>query len=1770
MAINIKFDTAGNPEPPSIILATKNGNKLGQLNVNADSIELNDKLKISEISFTLNKYIDGKLNNLWDKVVDFKLVWCKEWDVWFEIKVELDEATETVKTVFGTQLGQAELSQIMIYNMEVNTEEDIARDDYKITILYDENNHEASLLHRIFKDKASHYSIAYVDPTIARIQRQFSWDGSSICDVLDEIEEEIGCLVVYNSNSTDGGMPNRSISVYDLEQNCNNCGHRGEFTDECPKCGSKNIKYGYGEDTTIFVTADELASDGIELVTDTDSVKNCFKLEAGDDLMTATIRNCNPNGSDYIWRFSNDIKEDMSDELVEKLESYNAEYKRYYNEYESNLDATLLTQYNNLVEKYDDFYNTDSTCLNSDCKNKGKFYDKCPSCNSENLLTGKELQNISTPIIGYPSLMNAYYNTIDFALYLQSSLMPSVEISDTTAEEQATLLTTSSLSPVAVNVKEASSISLTTADSAVLSMAKVIVKSTYKVEILSSSLSTEKKWSGTFKITNYSDDTDTVEVIVNDIVVNNDVETFIKQKIEKTLNKENTDDYSISGLFEKELVVTVVNGETVYSGEFYDELKKYALNPLQSFYDAADVCISILTEQGAGDETNKPDLYENLYLPYFQKQEAIASEISIRKNELAIIEGVYDETTKTTSGGLQNNIRNCQSVIQGALNFENYLGEKLWKEFCSFRRDDKYSNSNYISDGLNNAQLFERALEFFDVAENEIYKSSELQHSISTSLNNLLAIDKFKPLVKYFKNGNWIRVQVDDKIYKLRLLEYGINFGDFKSIPVEFSDVTKIKNSTTDVQNVLEQASSVASSYDAVTRQAKKGNVAKGTIEQWIDEGLNAANVQIQSNDSEEVLLTKNGLLARSYDDITGTYSPEQLKITHNIMAYTDDNWETVKQAIGKHGYKEYDKTNGEIVDKIGYGMSAEFVTAGVVSGSQIIGGDIYSANYCPKTVDEETGVETASGSYINLTDGTFSFAGGSLTYDGDNLSIKGAITDATSGTIGGWYITNTALYKGSDAFGNANGMYFGTNGLSLSDQFKVKPDGTAIMTKATVSGTITASDIVGSTITGGTITAGNTLYIGSQKDEDGNIIENSYSAWIDTDGVLHTNEAHINGTITAIDGMIGGFIIKATEIFEDGTKSGGWLYSGELQEGQDSVQIGDDKSIFLSATDMSGTVSNTESDCWRLTVGEHFGVTNDGTTYMSNCEITGGSLRMGTEDSGYHTWISEDGILNAQGAVISGEMHVASDSTIAGWSITENGIEKNNTLINSNDDNVYASLVTLDSDSPVRFSAGDDIDEYFTSEMVQILSESPQTVTLSCDGELYSVEITKQNVILDGWATTYSPSECYVGEINNNTFTVYWQPPSDSTDIHISRWKLEITYTYTYRKAVPAFKVLEDGSLYASAAKISGHIEANSGNIGGLKIDNGIKGRSGDEETFSLTSSGLNIPSTLAKLSIGNIEIRHNEDNVTVIQTNDALNIVGQNDTAIKLMSDNEDITTTFPISVNLRTTDNALGTPEVEIWLTTEKPLFYDKTIRVFYQTRQWSVTGYYDDTQRLVHTAQLKLSGGATKGDSVKIKSDYSGIVNDFIRFGFTNAECKNNEVEYKMQEVVDGAPNASVVVLTTSVTQTKKKNNIEFMGNILPTETIIYNLGEDNRRWNTIFLKESPNTLSDKNQKNTIQPLSDAYTQIFDSLKPVSYKFNINNSNRIHTGLIAQDVKKAVENAGLTTQDFAAYCEWTDSDKSMNCSLRYEEFIALCIDQIQKLKKRVEELENKLED
>lgn len=977
MAIKINFDTAHNTEIPTLVLANKNGDKIGKFS-NITNVKLKDNMNdVSEISFTVHKKLNNKIYPYWDFIKNFKLVWCKEWDIWFELTVDFVDSEETIKNVSLKRLGQAELSQIMLYNIEINTENDIAREDYDPnhpTILYNPNYPEASLLHRIM-EKAPHYSIKHVDATIASIQRTFQFDDKSIKDALDEIAEEINCLVVYDSDSYEDGSIKRTISLYDLESNCLECGYRGEFTKICPKCNSEYISEGYGEDTTICVSKDDLGEE-ITLKVDTDSVKNCFRLEAGDDLMTATIKNCNPNGSQYIWNISDDIKLDMTPELVNKINNYDKLYKYYQKEYELSFENrnNYLSKYNELVEKY-------------------KKYNV-------------ELENIESLIVGYSNLMQTYYNTIDLALFIDSGLMPTWELSDTTAEEQGRLLTTNTLSPVAV--LDISYISLSTANSSVLAMAKCIIDSRYDVKVKESSIN-NTTWTGSFTVTNYSDEEDTYDTSTISIIINSDYEIFVNQKIQKTLNKNKIDCAGgVSALFDL---------ENLSLDEFKEEITKYCLNSLNSFRDACQACIDVLTEQGISDgETwanQNPNLYQEIYMPYYNRLNALLAEIQIKEAEINFISSEYSNDDNKDC--FQTIIKEEINKIQIALDLKQYLGTDLWLEFSSYRREDKYENSNYISDGLDNAELFKNALEFIETAEKEIYKSSNYQHQITAKMKNFLVIKEFKPLLEYFECGNWLRIKIDDTLYKLRLLSYELDYDDIENLSVTFSDIVDVIDGVSDVENIIKQASNMATSYDSVKRQATQGADSNSVLNNWSLKGLDITNTKIVSAaDDQNISWDKHGFLCRQYDEILDTYNDEQLKIINKGLYLTNDNWKSSKTAIGKFYY--FDPINNEM--KTAYGVNGELLVGKLILGENL---GIYNTKGSMTFNDDgltvTNGINTVTinpnnTSILSITKSSDNL----LSFDTNgNMIVKSEI-QSTKGNIGGWDISSSGLkYQTSD-----------------------------------------------------------------------------------------------------------------------------------------------------------------------------------------------------------------------------------------------------------------------------------------------------------------------------------------------------------------------------------------------------------------------------------------------------------------------------------------------------------------------------------------------------------------------------------------------------------------------------------------------------------------------------------------------------------------------------------------------------------------------------------
>ena len=911
MEKNILTNISKNMQDLTFVLANKNYNRLGALsNVDQNTVVYKKTMHGSELSFEVYKTLDDIEERLWDKLVDFKLIWVKEINEYFQITISLDDSSSiTKKSITGTSLCEAELGQTNLYGVEINTEDDIARDDYKVTTFYNMDDPEASLIHRVLS-KVPNYTIKHVDASLSKIQRSFSIDGTSILDFLTgDCAEQFNCL--FEFDSTD-----RSVSVYDLKCVCNDCENRDDMsefthTDEngaltytCPKCGSHDVKY-YGDDTKIFVDNENLTEE-VKLETDTDSVKNCFKLVAGDDLMTATVRLLNMNGSDYIYYISDDQKKDMPSELVDKIESYD---------------------------------------------------ELCTSYNEE-----------------YESLVEQIYEASDKLYYYKHTMMPTIEQATITAETEAAKLTVQNLSPVALG-RVSSTTSKSTVESALKNYAKVYVKSGYvKLEINDSSYSYNGEdssgnhygtWTGNFKVTNYSDEDDIAYSPTITVKVYDNYYEFVEQKVRKNILNSSSDKDNDS-IFDVLDISDLDN--------FKDSLTYYCMERLKSFYDAIQTAIDVLVQMNQGSP--EAEMYDALYVPYYNKLQACQAEIDKRQQTVDEWQDKYDSAVSR------------QQEIQKILNFENYIGEDLYKLFCCYRREDTYQNDNYISDGLEDQEVIDRAKEFLEVAKKELVKSATMQHSISTTLYNLMLIPEFKPILDSFEVGNWIRVRVDGDIYKLRLIEYTISFSDTNTIAVEFSDVTKIRDSVSDIQSILKDSQSMASSYSYISKQADAGHKASVNMDKIVEDGLNSTLIRVKNNDREEITYDRHGILCREYDDISDSYSDEQLLITHNILAFTDDNWQTSSLGLGKHEFIRYD--GNKFVKDIGYGLSAKFSQNMYSYAGQIIGGDIYSENY-----------SSTAGTHLDLDKGAFSFAGGKFSYDPnkDKMTMRGVTIEWSTST---------------------------------------------------------------------------------------------------------------------------------------------------------------------------------------------------------------------------------------------------------------------------------------------------------------------------------------------------------------------------------------------------------------------------------------------------------------------------------------------------------------------------------------------------------------------------------------------------------------------------------------------------------------------------------------------------------------------------------------------------------------------------------------------------
>lgn len=1062
---------------PQIFLVSRKLNVLGELTPISDlDIRVNEVNVADEVSFTYYKENEGEPTPLFDKLVDLSVIKVDGFG-YFEVSIDTKEESAVYKTITAQSLGICELSQRLL-TVEVNTEDDIAREDYNenlSTIFYrnpddyesydwdsldrdsngkyhsplwytGETEQEtielrkaavkgASLIHRMMTYAPS-YEIGHIDETLWFVKREFSWSDTDIMSALNDVAEEVQCVFYVEVTKDENGKAIRKVHAYDM-QYCEHCWNEAKsvvggkekpskfrtiLNGVCQNCNQSKYIKDIGEDTNIFITTSNL-TDSITLETDKDSIKNCFKIRGGDDLMTSAVQAINLSATGNILEFSKDQKNLMSPELINMLERYQQDYDSHTEDYEK------LTEI---------IYNT---------------YDVIPYITSGKMpLIEREISNIPDCIYETLRKISTYYNnrfylsTYDYyksSMYITS--VPSAIRKKTdlyccegfSAEFDSTDFTASYAGQdLAWNSKNTYQITQGS-----IKFYETGNPDVYFTLFINSNSCTLYDPSGN----EYSYGVQEKDALISNFRI--------------IFNFADMTQEAYMGYLTQEAEDTLAELDVDYANERNRDWNEYAYNPLDAYFNGYQECIDTLDlSHNTKSKEYEDDIYKELRPLYLNHQNNISSQMQIRLDQAFALYSVLGDFSNDdfsayflTDGEVDYELQKHSSIAEvfenmldpaknGGYNSSGttftpgyYIGDKaikcklcdstnivntsekavccncgnsdssemytyfsmvqdiydyyrdhsdeaflsirekmqddfdiknyfekrdamnLYYELMSFIREDVYDNSNYVSDGLTNNELIEKAKELTDKAKMELVKASSLQYTINTDLSSIVGQKSFEyqgitvndDYSKFLIN-NYVRVKIDDQVYKMRISSIGYTFPISDTISVDFTNVSRYgSNKVSDVAEVLSSATSMATTYNAITNQSEQGQLASNQLNQFRNEGLDTALMAIKAGSNQDITIDEHGILLRKKNEETNLYDNHQLKLINRNIVFTDDNWQSSKLAIGLGSH------DGNLV----YGVWAD-----VLVGDLLVGSKLKIANEDNTVVIDKNGLSMTKG----------------------------------------------------------------------------------------------------------------------------------------------------------------------------------------------------------------------------------------------------------------------------------------------------------------------------------------------------------------------------------------------------------------------------------------------------------------------------------------------------------------------------------------------------------------------------------------------------------------------------------------------------------------------------------------------------------------------------------------------------------------------------------------------------------------------------------------
>ena len=576
------------------------------------------------------------------------------------------------------------------------------------------------------------------------------------------------------------------------------------------------------------------------------------------------------------------------------------------------------------------------------------------------------------------------------------------------------------------------------------------------------------------------------------------------------------------------LIINIANGDTPRDSEGLTTLDK-TLMPIKNNHWTT---VKAFMKAAGLDMINLSNVLNEIE----NRQNALShvnSAISAKQTEINKLTSEYNAhktAIQTTYEVPINQINNDCALdltakdINGNIIFTADLLNELMTHIKPTDYVDEYM---LVTESMTYPQRFEKAKELMDRAKSQLVKISSGQKTYSVDTRSFLFNKHFKHFSEQLCAGAIIYVETKkDIMEQLHLTGIDINFDD-KSANLTLGNKYNRSDLKALYDEALGQNSKSFSELKYIAGILEEQQKQLDYQRNWVADLRTLTLDNVLTSEDQAIEINNRGLIGRKRqlnadgswkEDENGNplFELEQVKLINNALVFTKDNWEHAEAAIGKIavGYN----SDGSV--KYDYGMNGR-----VIIGELFLGNNL---------------VLTGTSAGIKITDSN----GNNAFYadDNGNLVLSGTIF-ANSGKIGGWSINGFKIYAGDgkdvktsviQAPSSDITWVFAAGGAShdsYSDcPFRVDKYGNLYATSGAIGGWNISTNYLQGTWGSNYVkikvpdNTADTTFLDVRYNGE-------YPFVVTKTGHLIATDANIKGTITAINGSIGGWNINNTYI---------------------------------------------------------------------------------------------------------------------------------------------------------------------------------------------------------------------------------------------------------------------------------------------------------------------------------------------------------------------------------------------------------------------------------------------------------------------------------------------------------------------------------------------------------------------------------------------------------------------------------------------------------------